>query len=285
MNTFLSIFHALSPLHAGVGQGIGTIDLPIAREKSTNIPYVPGSSLKGVLRERCQHDKEVQAALFGPESDASDFAGSVYFSDLTLLCLPVRSLQQVFAWVTSPYILRRFQRDHAPFRKLKVPAPKEHGAAIATEALRQDKKVFLEELDLEAETGAEAKAWGEQLAGLVFPDPEDAQWKPAFVDQFCICHDNVFSYLMEHGTEVTARIRLNSETKTVARGALWYEESLPVESLLWGLIQCDTPKGGKLDVQSESELRNLVSRPIQIGGKASVGRGLGWLKLHATGGN
>ena len=41
----LLFLHALSPLHAGTGQGIGAIDLPIAREKATGIPYLPGSSL------------------------------------------------------------------------------------------------------------------------------------------------------------------------------------------------------------------------------------------------
>ena len=30
--------HALSPLHPGVGQGVGGVDLPVAREKATGIP-------------------------------------------------------------------------------------------------------------------------------------------------------------------------------------------------------------------------------------------------------
>ncbi|RMD58772.1 type III-B CRISPR module RAMP protein Cmr4, partial [Candidatus Parcubacteria bacterium] len=50
MQAKLMFLHALSPLHAGTGQGVGAIDLPIAREKGTEIPIVPGSSLKGVLR-------------------------------------------------------------------------------------------------------------------------------------------------------------------------------------------------------------------------------------------
>ncbi|HEY7420145.1 MAG TPA: RAMP superfamily CRISPR-associated protein, partial [Ktedonobacteraceae bacterium] len=53
MNAQLTFIHALSPLHAGTGQGAGVIDLPVAREKATNIPFLPGSSLKGALRTRC----------------------------------------------------------------------------------------------------------------------------------------------------------------------------------------------------------------------------------------
>ena len=35
MNTHILFLHALSPLHPGTGQGVGSIDLPIARERST----------------------------------------------------------------------------------------------------------------------------------------------------------------------------------------------------------------------------------------------------------
>lgn len=44
--------HARSPLHAGTGQGTGVIDLPIAREKATGIPYLPSSSVKGTVESR-----------------------------------------------------------------------------------------------------------------------------------------------------------------------------------------------------------------------------------------
>ncbi len=51
MQARLLFTHALSPLHAGTGQGVGVIDLPIAREKATGLPFLPGSSVKGTLRD------------------------------------------------------------------------------------------------------------------------------------------------------------------------------------------------------------------------------------------
>ena len=50
------IFHLqnLSALHVGTGQGVGIVDLPIARSKATNLPVVPGSGLKGILRDELQ---------------------------------------------------------------------------------------------------------------------------------------------------------------------------------------------------------------------------------------
>jgi CRISPR/Cas system CSM-associated protein Csm3 (group 7 of RAMP superfamily) len=45
---------ALSPLHAGTGQTVDVIDLPIARERATQLPLVPGSTVKGVLRDEAR---------------------------------------------------------------------------------------------------------------------------------------------------------------------------------------------------------------------------------------
>ncbi len=38
MSARLLLLHALSPIHCGTGQSVSGIDLPIAREKATNIP-------------------------------------------------------------------------------------------------------------------------------------------------------------------------------------------------------------------------------------------------------
>src|SRR5712692_8408987 len=112
-NARLTFVHALSPLHAGTGQGAGIIDLPIAREKATGLPFLPGSSLKGPLRARCK--PEYARQVFGPEAadmqTENNHASSAQFSDQRLLLLPIRSLAGTFAWVTSPYVLRRLARD------------------------------------------------------------------------------------------------------------------------------------------------------------------------------
>src|SRR5947199_6912597 len=114
MSARLSFVHALSPLHAGTGQGVGIVDLPTAREKATGLPFLPGSSLKGALRARCTNKDDCNK-VFGPDPSNIDSnenqASAVQFSDQRLLLLPLRSLAGTFAWVTSPYILRRLVRD------------------------------------------------------------------------------------------------------------------------------------------------------------------------------
>ena len=49
---------AITPLHVGSGKGVGFIDLPIMREKVTNWPLVPGSAVKGVMRDYFDQKKD-----------------------------------------------------------------------------------------------------------------------------------------------------------------------------------------------------------------------------------
>ena len=51
--------------------------------------------------------------------------------------------------------------------------------------------------------------------------------------------DSAFDFLCETGTEVNTRVKINEDTKTVVDGALWTEESLPSETILAGIVQCD----------------------------------------------
>src|SRR6202035_242694 len=108
MKAQLPFIHALSALHAGIGQGAGVIDLPIAREKATGIPYLPGSSLKGSIRTRSltNNGEQTTSHLFGTNEvqDENSTSSLVQFSDQRLLLLPIRSLAGTFAWVTSPFI-------------------------------------------------------------------------------------------------------------------------------------------------------------------------------------
>ncbi len=100
--TRLYTLHALTPLHAGTGQGVGDIDLPVTRERATGLPFVPGSSVRGVLRDALG-GREDQAAVFGPDPrHASEFAGALSVTDARLLLFPVRSVAGTWAWATSP---------------------------------------------------------------------------------------------------------------------------------------------------------------------------------------
>lgn len=289
--TRLTFIHALSPLHAGTGQGIGVIDLPIAREKATNIPYFPGSSLKGSLRDLCE-DKTIREKVFGPETTNADaHAGAAVFSDQRLLLLPVRSLRGTFAWATSPYVLQRFKRDAegAGVDVLTLPDVSVanddeclvtlQGSALTQQGQRDAgaPSVYLEDFDLTGKPDTKVDNWAQFIGAQVFAN--DESWQAQFRARLCILSDNVFNFLLEHGTEITARIKLKDETKTVANGQLWYEEALPAETILSGLLVAVKGKASAEEVFSTVGDIVTQHKAIQLGGKATVGRGLCSIRL------
>ena len=104
-----------TPLHAGVGSGLSSIDLPIQRERATQYPMIQGSGIKGKLRASLEesHNSLVDI-VFGPPSSngtGSDHAGALVTGDARILLFPVRSLNGVFAYTTSYDVLSRFRRD------------------------------------------------------------------------------------------------------------------------------------------------------------------------------
>jgi CRISPR-associated protein Cmr4 len=289
MSTHLALVHAMSPLHAGTGQAVGTIDLPIARERPTGIPLLPGSSLKGALRARGS-DPALTRDAFGPETtNASDHSGSVQFSDAHLVLLPVRSVAGTYAWVTSRYLLQRFARTareaRVPFPPLPA-APAKDGCVVAAEDLvvrvGQQAKVVLEDLDFLAaiERTGPLAACADRFGELLFPrgSADWEYWRASFRSRLCLIGDDTMSFLLDYATEVTARVRLAEATKTVAQGALWYEETLPAETVLAALVLATGVQGGGRTERTAEDLAAYVAaiardKLIQLGGKSTVGRG------------
>jgi len=280
-NARLYFVHALSPLHPGTGQGTGVIDLPIAREKATGIPYLPGSSVKGTLRDSTLIDKEAKKRFFGPDTNGADeHAGAALFADARLLLLPVRSLRGTFAYVTSPYLLRRLSRDAGDVgagAPNQIPSPADRRQALLSgdALLYQGRQVVLEDLDLAGRPDENAKNWANWIGKNAFAEQPE---RDLLNGRLCVVHDDVLSFLLTTATEVIARVRLQSDQKTVAEGALWYEEALPAETVLAGLILAQTTKDRDNKAYTAKEaleaLDKVSGHTLQFGGKATVGRGL-----------
>lgn len=293
------LLHALSPLHAGTGQAASLIDLPLARLKATGIPYLPGSSIKGVLRDSARPapgdppdppTEEWKAFFsafgsdFGSNRDhTEDHAGAVLFGDARLLLLPVRSLRGTFAYVTSPLLLRLASQDLEAAGAQALPdVPLVAAAGVLlcrTSVLDANGKVYLEDLDLDVATAAagqphppDATSWGKRLASLLFDSKHEAQ----LTERFAIVDDETMTFLWETATQVDARVRLDPETRVAADKALWYEESLPAESVLIGLAAAMPSKRKGYNATAADLLDDVLAEPrndLQFGGKASVGRG------------
>lgn len=285
-NTRVYWLHTLSPTHAGIGRGIGYIDLPIDRDGVTGWPILRGSGFKGVWADHHRataeargRDSGLRAAFGVAGNDGNSNSGALIPTDARLVCLPARSFRGTFAWATSSLCLGMLRRmlTLSGFSGVpEVPEAPDDDAALATSesALIEADRIFLEDLDFRAQDCEATSSWAKFLAERVFAD--DAVWAGHFRKRFTVLPDSAFDFLCETGTEVHTRVRIDDDSGTVADGALWTEESLPAETILAGLIQCDRVFGSNGEDITPQNLLNRFAEGeliVQMGGKATVGRG------------
>ncbi len=290
-NKILGLY-AETSIHAGSGSNLGVIDLPIQREAHTNWPCVYGSALKGPLRtlvkdkkDEDKEDKEWCNTVFGPEPSSDDtgnsHAGALSVGDARLLLLPVRSLTTHFKWVTCPAILERMKAD---YRRLglenepsfSVPEPKDKKNAVLNGETTS--KLYLEELQFALQP--------ENLDGVIdaiAPLIRDSSAKDNLQKQLVIVHNDIFNHLSQYATPVTPHISIDNETKTTKGRALWYEESLPPDTLLYSaLIMQKSRKGGETAKDLMEGLSDLLKdKYLQIGGNETTG--MGWCRMALVG--
>ena len=307
-----------TPLHAGSGSDLGIVDLPIQREKHTDYPKIEASGLKGSIREifeaqaKSGQIKKCEVELvFGPE-EGDLHAGSLGFTDARLLLFPVKSIKGVFAWVTCPAVLERLKHDlsicQPSIKFVDIPPantiPNECDLIVKNGGDTQ--KIVLEEYTFPVKDDDACNAVAEWIADNVLPSdvPSYDYWKEKMRKDIVVLSDDDFRDFVMLSTEVIARTKIENETGTVAQGALWYEEYLPTDSILYSLALTTPlfikPEGntdaekeadekekkgqfyvGKEDNKNQLEAEKVMEvfeeglpSIIQIGGNATVGKGI-----------
>lgn len=315
---------AQTSIHAGTGQQTGVIDLPIQREGHNGYPCVFGSAVKGALRARAEQQKiallrkgdisgksieefqrEAQTSnditvVYGPPPGATDIthAGAIIVTDARLLLFPVRSLTSQFKWVTCPAVIRRYLADlnrlGCTVPELDIPIPvdtySESGDGDSSGAIVPDQSVgddlFLEEYRFSV-TQQDLSALIASLSKLMGPRPQEAE--ALLQKQLVIVSDDSFTHIVRHATPVNAHISIDSVTKLVRDGALWYEETLPPETLLYvGVSANDGRKAGTAATFPAAQVLEHVNdlfktKPwLQLGGNETVG--MGWCSVTTMSG-
>jgi len=296
MINLLSIIRTLSPLHCGVGVGMNDIEAPVIRHKVSGHPIIPGSSIKGVLKDeystKAVDKKDDIEALFGADStDQNIFASAISVGDAILLALPVRSFYGTFAYLASPYTLQQFKASviRASLKKDLPSIPLHLGLQAANDNYRvmittnsflqyhqENKSILLEELDLIIDS-QKANEWAELIADFFYDSEEE---KDMFKRRFAIVDDNALNFLCTTSLPVNAHIRINEETGTVDNGALWYEETVPAETLFISIIGVDRSYKNGLTKDADSMAKILYTEDkttdlfTQFGGKSTTGNGL-----------
>ncbi|MCF6208763.1 MAG: type III-B CRISPR module RAMP protein Cmr4 [Ghiorsea sp.] len=288
--------YAQTSIHAGTGQNTGAIDLPIQREGHNGYPCIYGSAMKGAMRSHAETqygkaDDKVTLS-FGPEMSASggsDHAGALMISDARILLLPIRSLTSQFKWVTCPNVLQRYKQDAIRFGitvDFDIPEipntnTDEALALISNKAENPEDSLFLEEYRFKAQT----HDLDTIIAALTQLMATQGNTEQNLQQQLTIISNDMFSHISEHATPVNAHIAIDSSTKIVKPGALWYEETLPPETLLYIGISSNASRKDKDDTTATSILSNLTnlfvaegaSPFLQVGGNETVG--MGWCAI------
>jgi len=314
-NGKLTFLYSESLLHPGAGEGVGAIDLPIQRERITNWPIIQASGIKGAMRDyfeakNCKNDELF--IVFGPDpnkkdsnglGNPADNAGAVSFSDAKVLLFPVRSLKGTFAYVTCPLAITRLKRDLEALKTVgpdmiddnfkaaskigltednKILLPKNLETHLAITTSGDEKKVILEELAFSVEKSGKIDQLSEWLKNKW---PSDFPWID-IENRLAMVSDDIFRDFVEFSTEVITRNRIDDETGTAQQGALWNEECLPRETLMYSLILAGKPlkiiKGcletadNVIDYLAKKD--GITPDRIWLGGDQTIGRGI--LRIH-----
>ena len=268
MKTAILGLLAETPIHPGTGRGLGVVDLPVAREAATDYPVLVGSSLKGALRDKFEAGRReagesrdaVRAAAAGPFG-TQNAAGSLMVSDARLLLLPVRSLTASYRWATCPHLVERYRRDLARAgvgQRPSVPRVDE-GRVLATTTAAD---LFLEERQFKV-AGPPSRDLLEAVVPLIRHDDTRGRVE----SQLAVLHDDDFAWFARYGLSVQARNVLDGETKRSVN--LWYEETLPSDTVMYALAaaRSDDALGALVGLFPDSEPY------LQAGGNETVGQG------------
>ena len=296
-----------TPLHAGVGSDVGIVDLPIQRERHTSWPKIEASGVKGSIRNsfemNCKNDTDKLIdinILFGYDDNGltqevrnrfgenKDFSGALGFTDARILLFPVKSLKGVFAWVTCPGVLGRFYSD---LKIAGIDIPKfnyEKNTIIPNSSCLIDKthqksKIILEEFTIEVKQDNKCEELGRWLTEHILPKGDFYDYlREKLKKDLVILSDDLFTEFTKLSTEIITRTKIDNETGTVKGKALFTEEYLPTETIMYSFAILSpifsTIKGsfkGENQLEEvEKFFREGLNPVIQIGGNSNLGKGL-----------
>ena len=283
MNQHLLSLYTRTPLHVGCGTSVDVVDLPIMRERITNFPVIPSTSIKGVLRQAGRdfagtngYTLTTNDVLFGNKDDVQKddkgndkfHAGCIQVMEAKLLAFPVRSLAGCFAWLTCPAALHRFQRDTNKTFDIPTVNKDEVIVASGSELIIQD-KVVLEEYALAGKPDEKHA----EVVKILKPLLADSLWQYKLEKRLAILHDEDFQHFVSTCTEVVARIVIDPATRTNKN--LFNQENVPCETLFYTVLQ--VLKARRLDGEGDptAHLSALLKAnpTLQLGGDETTGHG------------
>ncbi|WP_338602916.1 type III-B CRISPR module RAMP protein Cmr4 [Sulfolobus tengchongensis] len=273
----------LTPLHPGVGQTFSSVDLPVQRD-SLGYPIIYSSSIKGSIRaafrnaykdpnEKQKKEKEI----FGSEGSSTEdtFQSKVAVLDGILFTLPVRALQNIYVYVTSPILLTRMANYMELYNALHNKGLNKQ-LTIDTQINENrssdelNRELLAEVLCLDTPKSAPSGKQTEVTCLEVKRDENVRKLKEQFKlnkPLIVLKDDKVARVLIDRSLLRITRVKLNDK-KTVESGP-WTEEYIPQYSMFFTLLLFKDEDTMKIITETV-----LQKKYIFLGGKETIGKGL-----------
>ena len=255
-----------TPLHAGAGEGNGKVDCAIQRENYSGLPKVDGFTWKGALTNNLSEKlrKEIR-----DEKRKTRLS----FSDLKILLFPVKSYDNIYSLVTCPGVIQRFLDDLFWQNYLKDEDLEKFHCKEKFEgpyAYCWNNKIRKEYETIGNYRYHIRRATGENPFLLL-------KFGNSILDKVRIISDCDFKYLIQQKSEISIRNKIKIE-KDEKKGALFIEEYLPSESILYGFAMESmgiVPSVNEFVLEKiMKELKNNKEKiELQMGKNTTLGKG------------
>ncbi len=301
-------FYAISPVHAGSGDSVATVDLPIQRERHTNYPCIYASAVKGAMRAHFREfapaksiesygGKQFKQAeklinfIFGSDKDNDEWngtlkheggndeksveslPGAISVSDAKLLAFPMRSNIAPFVWVTCPIILERLRKD------LEFSFSGAGGNFVPFEITGDDAKIIISNENKFKDV--KKVIIEDAVVNVIDKGPAIGNFLNknfSELDNLLLISDDMFGYCVSSCTEIQTNVKISSETGTADDGSLRYQEFLPSDSVLYSIVNFKS-QGNKDNVDLNPDIiarhvKDVIKDFIQVGGDETLGKGI-----------
>jgi CRISPR-associated protein Cmr4 len=218
----------------------------------------------------------------------TQFSGALTLTDARLLLFPVKSLYGVFAWITCPRVIKKFIADlelagiATYFSKVDFEREinKTTSKAEVLKTNGTKKQAYLEEFIFTI-TSDTANGNVDKLAQWLkinlFSANDTSYWATKIEKDIIVLDDDDFRDFVTLATEVITRTKINNATGTVQDGALFSEEYLPAESIMYSLAMFADEFSDKTDKMTAEDVQiffEKIPNIVQIGGNATLGKGI-----------
>jgi CRISPR-associated protein Cmr4 len=264
----LVVIRAVTNLHPGVGRSGEIVDLPVQRD-NLGFPIIYSSSLKGALKSalwRFDQEREIVRTLFGPEPEEDEkFTSALAILDAPVIAFPVRSLEGVYAFATSPLLLHRLN-EYTKMVGLEYEFVRElsrlsidDGKCCASTNVSKLLKLGIEGLENRIIINEEIDVEPMELETQKIDKMKELEKLLGVEERLVLLSNNEALRAMERSLVRVTRIAIERERKTVKGGALWTEEYIP-----WGTIFTT------VFLYSKATLSNSFLKKIEREGRVNI---------------